>query len=561
MRIVAEASSESRTRHGLRGVTQFCSPFVVEQVTFKDTRLNIIDTPGHADFGGEVERIMNMVDGVLLLVDSVEGPMPQTRFVLRKALDAGHRIVVVVNKIDRSAARPEYVVDNTFELFCELGASDEQCDFPIVYASGFSGIAGMEPDNLSETLEPLFQTIVDEVPPPRVSNTQDIKMLVTNIDYDEHKGRIAIGRVHSGTLNKGASVTVRTPETAARPGKLAELFVFDNFARKAVDKVEAGDICAICGVGDIGIGETILSGASEPLPSIKVEEPTVRMTFQVNTSPFAGKEGKYVTTRNINDRLERELERNLAMKVEKGDSADTFVVCGRGTLHIGILIENMRREGYEFAIGPPQVIMKEEGGKKLEPVEEAVVEVSEEYVGSAIELFGARNGTMLDMVAGDDGITTIKYKIPTRGLLGLKNALLTATRGTGVINTIFLGYEDYTGDISTRENGSLVAFETGQTTTYALMGSQDRGIMFVNPGEEVYMGQIVGIHQRAGDLRVNVCKKKAMTNVRANKDATVVLNAPKELSLDDAIEYIANDELVEVTPAAVRLRKANLKAK
>ena len=526
-------------------------------ITYKGTRLNIIDTPGHADFGGEVERIMNMVDGVLLLVDSVEGPMPQTRFVLRKALEAGHRVVVVVNKIDRSAARPEFVVDSTFELFCELGASDAQCDFPIVYASGFSGIAGMEPDELTETLEPLFETIVDEVPPPEVSTTTDVKMLVTNIDYDEHKGRIAIGRVNSGTLTKGASVTVRTPETPPRPGKLAELFVFDNFARKSVDRVEAGDICAICGVQDIGIGETILSGASEPLPSIKVEEPTVRMTFQVNTSPFAGKEGKYVTTRNINDRLERELERNLAMKVEKGESADTFVVCGRGTLHIGILIENMRREGYEFAIGPPQVIMKEgDDGKKLEPVEEAIVEVSEEYVGAAIELFGARNGSMLDMSAGDDGITTIKYKIPTRGLLGLKNALLTATRGTGVINTIFSGYEVYSGEISTRETGSLVAHETGQTTTYALMSAQDRGIMFVNPGEEVYEGQIVGIHQRAGDLKVNVCKRKAMTNVRANKDATVVLNAPRELSLDDSIEYIENDELVEVTPVAVRLRKA-----
>lgn len=506
-----------------------------------------------------MERIMNMVDGVLLLVDSVEGPMPQTRFVLRKALDAGHRIIVVVNKIDRSAARPEFVVDNTFELFCELGASDEQCDFPIVYASGFSGIAGMDYNDMQDNLEPLFQTIVDEIPAPLVStDTETVQMLVTNIDYDEHKGRIAIGRVQSGTIEKGASVFVRTPETEPRAGKLAELFVFDNFARKSVTSVKAGDICAVCGVNDIGIGETILKGDNAiPLPSIKVEEPTVRMTFQVNTSPFAGKEGKYVTTRNLNDRLQRELERNLAMRVEKGESSDTFIVCGRGTLHIGILIENMRREGYEFAIGPPQVIMKkDENDNKLEPVEEAIVEVSEEYVGSAIDLFGARKGTMLDMVAGDDGITTIKYKIPTRGLLGLKNALLTATRGTGVINTIFLGYEEFSGDISTRENGSLVAFETGQTTTYALMGSQERGILFVNPGEDVYEGQIVGIHQRAGDLKVNVCKRKAMTNVRANKDATVVLNAPRVLSLDDAIEYIANDELVEVTPIAVRLRKA-----
>lgn len=528
-------------------------------ITYEGTRLNIIDTPGHADFGGEVERIMSMVDGVLLLVDSVEGPMPQTRFVLRKALESGHKVVVVVNKIDREAARPDFVVDATFELFCELGATDEQCDFPIVFASGYAGVAGLEPEGLADNLKPLLDTIVQEVPGPTVTAEGDMTMMVTNLDYDEHKGRIAIGRVHSGVLKKNMQVTTRTPETEARPGKVAELFVFDNFKRKNVDQVEAGDICALCGIADVGIGETILSGEAVPMPSIKVEEPTVRMTFSVNTSPFAGKEGKFVTTRNLNDRLQRELERNLAMTVERGETADSFIVCGRGTLHISILIENMRREGYEFAVGPPQVILKEDEsnpGKFLEPIEEAIVEVSEEYVGSAIDQFGARKGEMLDMAAGDDGITTIKYKIPTRGLLGLKNALLTATRGTGVINTIFSGYEPYSGEIQTRDQGSLVAFETGQSTTYALMGAQERGVMFIGSGEDVYAGQIVGIHQRQGDLKVNVCKKKAMTNVRANKDATVVLNSKKDLSLDDAIEYIANDELVEVTPVAIRLRKA-----
>jgi len=381
-------------------------------------------------------------------------------------------------------------------------------------------------------------------------------MLITNLDYDEFKGRIALGRVNAGTIKTAQNIKIGIPGEPTRNGKVNEVFIYNNFKRTDIPSVGAGDICAIAGLPDVGIGETIMADGAVPLPTIEVEEPTVRMTFNVNTSPFAGREGKFVTSRNIKERLDRELERNLALKVEPGDTADTFIVCGRGALHITILIENMRREGYEFCIGPPQVITKlDEDGKKLEPFEEAVVEVPEEYNGSVVELLSNRKGEMLDLMTNDKGTTTIKYKVPTRGLLGLRNAILTATRGTAVLNTIFDGYYPYAGDISMRENGSLVAFETGQVTSYALFSAQERGIMFVKPGVDVYENQVVGIHQRNGDLKVNVAKRKAATNVRSNKDATVVLNEPKSLSLDDCVEYIANDELVEVTPESIRILK------
>ena len=530
-------------------------------VTYKGTKVNIIDTPGHADFGGEVERVLNMVDGVLLLVDAIEGPMPQTRFVLKKALELDKKVVVVVNKVDREGSRPDWVVDTTFDLFCSLGASDEQCEFPVVYASGFKGISGMDFDleaenyGLEENLEPLFDMVINEVPKPKVDTEAPLQMLVTNLDYDDFKGRIALGRVNRGSIKEKQNITLGVPGADARNGKIGEVFVYNNFKRENIEEVGAGDICAIAGLPDVMIGETIMGAGSEPLPTITVEEPTVRMTFNVNMSPFAGKEGKFVTSRNIKDRLDRELERNLALKVEPGDTADTFIVCGRGALHITILIETMRREGYEFCIGPPQVIMKEVDGQKMEPFEEAVVEVGEEYNGAVVELLSNRKGEMLDLVTNDKGMTTIKYKVPTRGLLGVRNAILTATRGTAVLNTIFDGYYPYAGDIQMRENGSLVAFETGQSTSYALFSTQERGVMFIKPGVDVYEGQVVGIHQRTGDLKVNVAKRKAATNVRSNKDATVVLNEPKSLSLDDCVEYIANDELVEVTPENVRILK------
>ncbi|KAG6414120.1 hypothetical protein SASPL_126838 [Salvia splendens] len=526
-------------------------------ITYKDTKINIIDTPGHSDFGGEVERILNMVEGVLLVVDSVEGPMPQTRFVLKKALEFGHSVIVVINKIDRPSARPDFVINSTFELFIELNATDEQCDFQVIYASGLKGQAGLSPENLSDDLGPLFETVVRCIPGPQIAKDGSLQMLATNIEYDEHKGRIAIGRLHAGMLRKGMDVRICTSEDECRFGRVSELFVYEKFFRVPTELVEAGDICAVCGIDDIQIGETIADkAAGKPLPSIKVEEPTVRMAFSINVSPFVGREGKYVTSRNLRDRLYRELERNLAMKVEDGETSDTFIVSGRGTLHITILIENMRREGYEFMVGPPKVINKTVNDKLLEPFEIAIVEVPEEYVGPVVELLGRRRGHMIDMQGtGSEGTTFMKYKIPTRGLLGLRNSILTVTRGTAVLNTIFDEYGSWAGDISTRDLGSLVAFEDGTSTSYALASSQDRGQMFIGPGVDVYKGQIIGIHQRPGDLSLNVCKKKAATNIRSNKDQTVVLDSPLEYSLDDCIEYIQEDELVEVTPLSIRMCK------
>lgn len=526
-------------------------------ITYKDTKMNIIDTPGHSDFGGEVERILNMVEGVLLVVDSVEGPMPQTRFVLKKALEFGHAVVVVVNKIDRPSARPEHVVNSTFELFIELNASDEQCDFQVVYASGIQGKAGLSADKLGDDLGPLFESIVRCIPGPHIDKDGPLQMLVTSSEYDVHKGKIAIGRLHAGVLRRGMDVKVCTSEDECRYGRVSELFVYEKFGRVPVDSVEAGDICAAVGINDILIGETIADKIDgQPLPSIKVEEPTVKMAFSINTSPFVGREGKLVTSRNLRDRLYRELERNLAMKVEDGESADTFLVSGRGTLHITILIENMRREGYEFMVGPPKVINKRVDDKLLEPYEIATVEVPEEYTGAVVELLGKRRGQMIDMEGlGSEGTTLIKYKIPTRGLLGLRNAMLTASRGTAILNTIFDSYGPWAGDMSTRDLGSLIAYESGTTTSYALCSSQDRGQLFVNPGMDVYKGQIVGIHQRPGDLALNVCKRKAATNVRSNKEVSVVLDGTLEYSLDDCIEYIQEDELVEITPESVRMCK------
>ncbi|VAI57550.1 unnamed protein product [Triticum turgidum subsp. durum] len=510
--VVQERIMDSNDLERERGITILSKN---TSITYKGTKINIIDTPGHSDFGGEVERVLNMVEGILLVVDSVEGPMPQTRFVLKKALEFGHAVVVVVNKVDRPIARPEFVVNSTFEAILRC------------------------------------------IPEPRIEKDGALQMLVTSTEYDEHKGRIAIGRLHAGELKRGMEVKVCTPDDACRIGKIGELFVYENFGRVPVESVSAGDICAVCGINDIMIGETIADKVSgTALPTIKIEEPTVRMSFSINTSPFVGKEGKFVTSRNLRDRLYRELERNLAMKVEDGETADTFLVSGRGTLHLTILIENMRREGYEFMIGPPKVINKTVNGKLLEPYEIAAIEVPEEYMGSVVELLGKRRGQMLDMEAsGPEGTSLLKYKVPTRGLIGLRNAILTASRGRAILNTIFDSYGPWAGDISSRDQGSLVAFEGGSTTSYACVNAQERGILFVKPGQDIYKGQIVGIHQRPGDLALNVCKKKAATNVRSNKETTVVLDEPLSYSLDDCIEYIQEDELVEVTPESIRMSK------
>lgn len=550
---VQERIMDSNALERERGITILSKNTAI---CYKDTKINIIDTPGHSDFGGEVERVLNMVEGVLLVVDSVEGPMPQTRFVLKKALELGLSVLVVVNKIDRPSARPDHVVNATFELFIELNATDEQCDFQVIYASGVKGQAGLSPEKVGNDLGPLFEAVLRCIPEPTIDPDSHLQMLVTNLDYDEHKGRIAIGRVHAGKMQRGMEVKVCTPDENCRFGKVSEVFVYENFMRVPAETVEAGDICAVCGIDDVLIGETLADKVNGlALPGIKVEEPTVRMSFSINTSPFVGREGKHVTSRKLRERLYRELERNLAMKVEDGEMADTFIISGRGTLHITILIENMRREGYEFMVGPPKVINKRLNDKLLEPYEIAIVEVPEEYMGSVVELLGKRRGVMVDMQTGVENTTVVKYKIPTRGLLGLRNAILTASRGTAVLNTVFDEYGPWAGDISTRDQGSLVSFETGTSTSYALSSSQERGQLFLGPGVDVYKGQIVGIHQRTGDLSLNVCKRKAATNVRSNKEQTVVLNAPLDFSLDDCIEYIQEDELVEVTPLSVRMCK------
>lgn len=525
-------------------------------VTWKDVKINIVDTPGHADFGGEVERVLNMVDGVLLLIDAVEGPMPQTRFVLRKALELGHKAVVVVNKMDRPAARPEWAVNQTFDLFVDLGATDEQAEFEIIYANGLLGQAGTEPKMLEVTLAPLFEAIL-HLPAPDVEPEQPAQLMATTLDYDDYKGGIVIGRLHNGTLTKGQRVAIVHPDSQPRFGKINELFVFDGLGRGAVEAVGAGEIVAMTGLTNVRIGETIADPETPvALTPIAVEEPTVRMAFTVNTSPLAGREGEYVTSRMLRDRLFRELERNVAMKIEDTERADTWTVSGRGELHLAIFIETLRREGYELAVGKPEVILKEIDGKLHEPIEEVEIEVADEYMGTVIELIGRRRGTMLNMGQDETGSVHLTYRVPTRGLLGFRNMFLTATRGTGILHSLFAGYEPYSGEMETREVGSLVNMEAGMSTGYSLDTAQQRGALFVGPGVEIYEGMIVGRHSRPGDLPLNVTKKKQLTNFRADgKDDSIRLTPPIDVTLDFAIEYIAEDELVEVTPKSIRLRK------
>ncbi len=527
-------------------------------IVYRDVTINIVDTPGHADFGGEVERVMNMVDGVLLLVDAVEGPMPQTRFVLRQALDKGHKAIVVVNKIDRPAARPEHVVNETFDLFIDLGASDEQAEFQVIYANALTGRAGTSPDALADNLEPLFECMLEHLPAPLVEPDEPPRLLITSLAYDNYIGKIGIGRLWSGSLRGGLSVVRLDREGVSTPAKINQVFSFRDLKRVERERVDAGDIVAISGIGDIGIGETIASPEDpRPLPPITIEEPTVRMTFAVNDSPFAGREGQYVTSRQIRDRLNRELEHNVALRVEETGSADAFLVSGRGELHLAILIETMRREGYEFSVSKPEVIFKEdEHGHRLEPVEHVFLEVHGDYLGPVSEMMGRRRGTMLDLRYGDDGTAYGEYHVPTRGLLGFRQPFLVSTRGTGIFHTLFHGYEPYCGDMASRDHGSLVAMETGQVTTYALTQLQQRGTLFVTSEDAVYCGQVVGQHIRDDDLVINVCKAKHLTNHRKSfSEITEQFAPPRVMSLDEAIEYLSNDELLEVTPVAQRVRK------
>ncbi|MCI0394809.1 MAG: translational GTPase TypA [Chloroflexi bacterium] len=530
-------------------------------ITYDGVTINIVDTPGHADFGGEVERIMNMVDGVLLLVDAVEGPMPQTRFVLRQALNKGHKAIVVINKVDRPAARPDYAVNATFDLFIELGATDEQADFPVIYTRALEGRAGSSPEELHDDLRPLFDAILDHIPPPEVDPDGPTQMLVTTLEYSNYVGKIAIGRLRSGSLRTGQTIAQITPQGEIYPGKVTQVFTFRNLQRMPESEVQAGTIVAVAGIPDVGIGDTLADpNDPRPLPPITVEEPTVRMTFGVNDSPFAGREGQYVTSRQIHERLRRELESNVAMRVQETGRATEFIVSGRGELHLAIFIETMRREGYEFAVSRPEVIFKDSREGLLEPVEHLYLDVHSDYLGAVSEMLGRRRGRLLNIRYGDDGSVSCEYLIPTRGTLGFRQPFLTATRGTGIFHTLFHGYEPYMGDIDLQEVGSLVSLETGAVSAYALQHLQQRGAFFIRPGDEVYAGQVVGQNLREEDLVVNVCRSKNLTNHRSAPIGIVEgLTPPRILSLDDAIDYLADGDLLEVTPESLRIRKKELR--
>ncbi len=529
-------------------------------ILYGETIINIVDTPGHADFGGEVERIMNMVDGVVLLVDAVEGPMPQTRFVLRQALGSGHKVVVVVNKIDRPAARPDEVINATFDLFIDLGASEEQADFPVVYTRALEGRAGLEPDQIADNLEPLFAAIIGHLPPPQVVVDGPPQLLVTTLENSSYIGKIAIGRLSSGSLRAGQAIVHINAEGEMEPATVAQVFIFRNLKREAVDEVHAGNIVAVSGVPAVGIGDT-LTCPDRPvaLPPIKVEDPMVRMVLKVNDSPFAGREGRFVTSREIRKRLFDELESNVALRVEDTEKSGEFVVSGRGELHLAILIETMRREGYELAVGKPEVIFRSSERGPLEPIERVFIEVNNEYFGSVSEMLGKRRGRMQKLRHGDDGTVYAEFLVPTRGILAFRQPYLNATRGTGIFNTLFHAYEPVTGAIDVQEHGSLVSHETGTTSAYALEHLQQRGTFFIHPGDKVYAGQVVGQTIRNENMVINVCRTKHMTGHRASPKAILdQLSPPRILSLDDAIEYLGNDELLEVTPESLRVRKKEL---
>ena len=545
-----------------RGITILAK---VAAINYKGTKINIVDTPGHADFGGEVERIMSMVDGVILLVDAKEGPMPQTKFVLKKAIEAGHKAIVVVNKIDKPAARSQWTLDETFSLFIDLGATDEQAHFPVIYASGLAGKAGTKPDISTMTdVQPLFDKIIEYIPAPKVDESAPLQMLTINLAHDTYKGKMAIGRLHSGSLKPAQQVMHINRDGKMKKAQLTNVMIFDGMNRKEATVVEAGDICAVAGIDDISIGETIADiNDPRPLTPIKIDEPTIKAIFMVNKSPFAGQEGEYVTSRNIKERLERETETDVALKMAETEDSDKWIMSGRGELHLAILIERMRREGFEFAVGKPQVIYKEDPATrtKLEPFELLSIEVPNEFTGTVIQDMGARLGEMRHMTQ-DGPITKLEFVIPTRGLIGYRNDFMTRTKGLGIMNTIFDSYKPFKGDLDKLPHGSLISSETGESTNYGLLASQERGILFIGPGVKVYEGMVIGKNAKDMDLKVNVAREKQLTNFRAkNEGIGAFIEVPKQMTLEDSLEYIAEDELVEVTPKSIRIRKIDLKAK
>jgi GTP-binding protein len=542
-----------------RGITIMAKNTAVRYRNFK---INIVDTPGHADFGGEVERVLKMVDGVMLLVDAAEGCLPQTRFVLRKALEARLPAIAVVNKIDRGDARPAEVVDEIYELFLDLDATDEQIEFPILYAVSRDGMAKRKLEEHSGNLQPLFEQIVESIPAPRELRTDALQLLVANLDYNDYVGRLAIGRIFSGEIKIGDQIAVVNPDRSLQKTRVSQLYVFEGLKREPVERAGFGEIVALAGIENINIGDTITSVDNpQPLPSIAVDEPTIAMIFGVNNSPFAGRDGKYVTSRQVKERLDKEILGNVAIRVEETDSPDQFKVSGRGELQLAILIEMMRREGYELQVSKPEAITRKVEGKTLEPIEAVVIDCPDDFIGVITEALGRRKGQMTKMVNHGTGRVRLEFEAPSRGLIGFRNEFLTETKGTGLLNTMFLRWGEWQGPLRGRSTGSLVADRLGDTTTYALFNLQERGLLFVRPGTKVYEGMIVGENARAVDLDVNAVKEKKLTNMRASTaDEAMRLVPPKELSLEQALEFIADDELVEVTPQSIRLRKRVLAA-
>ncbi|HEX6594142.1 MAG TPA: translational GTPase TypA [Bacillota bacterium] len=538
-----------------RGITILAKNTAIQ---YNGTTINILDTPGHADFGGEVERIMKMVDGVILVVDAFEGTMPQTRFVVKKALEEKVTPIVVVNKIDRPNRRPDEVVDEVFDLFIDLGADDEQLDFPVVYTSALQGTSGEEPDEQNKTMDPIFNTIIEHIPAPADTSDEPLQLQVTLLDYNDYVGRIGIGRVSRGTIKVGQQVTVIKKDGSKEFFRVRKLFGFMGLDRKEIEKAQSGDIVAVSGMEGIHIGETICSpDHPEPLPMLRIDEPTLKMTFLVNNSPFAGKEGEYMTSRQIKERLMKELETDVSLRVESTESPDAWIVSGRGELHLSILIENMRREGFEFQLSKPEVIIKEVDGVECEPVEHVQIDVPEEYTGQIMESLGARKGEMLDMVNHGNGQVRFEFRVPSRGLIGYSTEFMTETQGYGILNHTFDSYQPRVKDnVGGRQQGVLVAQEDGKTTAYGITQLEDRGVIFVDPGTEVYAGMIVGEHNRDNDLTVNITREKNLTNMRsATKDHTVTLKKTRQMSLEEAIQYLNDDEYCEVTPKSLRLRK------
>jgi GTP-binding protein len=557
---IAERVMDSNDLERERGITILAKNTAIvlpDPVTGAPIKINIVDTPGHADFGGEVERVMNMVDGVLLLVDAAEGPMPQTRFVLKKALQMGHKAIVVINKVDRKDAEPARVLNDTFDLFIELGATERQADFPVVYAIATTQRAGLTAD-LGPDLSPLFDVILRHIPAPKVDADAPLQVLVTSLGYDDYRGVTAVGRISAGTIKAGQKLARIKADGTILPETARYLYTFQGLKKIEVDEVAAGDIVTLAGLEGIGIGETLADPLNPvALPTIKVEEPTVRMSFGVNTSPFTGREGKWGTSRKLRERLFDELRTNVALRVEETESADTFLVSGRGELHLGILIETMRREGYEFQVSRPEVIYhKADDGATLEPFEEVHVETSTDTVGVVVEMLGSRRGKMMEMHDTGQGTTRMVFIAPTRGLLGFRYQFLTSTRGNGVMHTIFHGYDEMAGPMAARSTGSIVAMEAGSTTAFALQNAEARGMLFVAPGVNVYEGMVIGENARGSDLAINVCKKKHLTNMRSSRgDMEIRLTPPRSMSLDEAVEYLLEDELLEVTPENFRIRK------